>query len=153
MRAIGKASEAAECPPQRSLHPPCAYLSFLSLSTSAHSAPKVCEQGPGHALCGRGGRTDHLHHGRLPIPSDQVGPVIQKMVRGLGMIADWRKLCERPLITRKWASGGYGSCCHRSLLWPGGHGWTVASRMEILLKNILDLGSGGSEHRWLCPVQ
>lgn len=77
------------CPPQCSLRSIRAKLSFLSLSTSAHSAPKVREQGPGHTLCGRGGRTDHLHRGRLPVPSDQVGPVAQRMVGGLGnMIPD-----------------------------------------------------------------
>lgn len=52
-------------------------LSFLPLPASAHSAPTICDQGPGHTLCGGRGRADHLHSRRSPIPSDQVRPGLQ----------------------------------------------------------------------------
>lgn len=106
-----------QSPPQLSLSSITdVFLSFLPLPASAHSAPTICEQGPGHALCGGGGCTDHLHCGRCPISSDQVRPGLQKWECSScsgGRIGQHDLLSQGgrpwPLITAKWVLWGCDS--------------------------------------------
>lgn len=154
-RKVSVGSEDTQFPPRRSL---CSianvFLSFLPMPASTHSAPTICEQGPGHTLCGGGGRTDHLHCGRCSIPSDQVRPGLQLLSHGAACSPKpgrWYTAADH------WKVGLMGS---RLLLDTGppvaGKTWLNTGFQEGNLLSIPDLGWTGraSKHGrlvWRCP--